>query len=686
MNVTKSCIKTDKLILEYLTKNQPRIQQNITSYKSFTENCYDDNQQKPSVIYKYIEKYKVQLLDDVIPTELYIKLYSALLWTEDSNEIINILMQNTIILTKFLCNSRYDNIIKDIIIRNKTKSIDTLLYCIFTQNKIDLISDSLKEMFFIYACQHPDKCYSNAVINLYKATAYFFEPSYIQTIHDLYLNKDITVAINADISIEDSISSKNLFKARYCPKQKDIFKSIDYLDLDMLSLMSKTEDIFGSTTAFIKNLKNIAIYLTSEHFPIEENNFYTFGDENSCLNILNQLISLGIKEATIYVSPPDRSSITSRKKCSSFYKRYQYQNTKSYVIRKLSLLLTSINSELGLPQCIIKDGCTINIRFIDEVSPNNETSQEKIRSFIETTIGIKYPSEHEELRASTIKENLVFIFYQDEFSRNTKNLSNLINILPFSWCMEKEKIIFPNTDIKPESKIDCKNPSYSILREQETNLPLKYIGINAYENWLFDLLTTVKSNNEATTLSTIINLIAANIKNKTIQHGTIYGLHHYYVKENAETILSSWINSSNELSIEVKQPIILSVISNTLAINKQQFNNENTLVIDLSQSEDKNDYLDQINYCLKNNKTIVLFFPSLPKPVFHYLIDNTTMPILVEGANTTSYALQTGKPYLSVLPSGATEIPTKMGDPWIAFLQKLLSYKLESSKEFLNHF
>ena len=680
IDMNSTYIKTDKPIL--ITE------QNITSSMILTENYCSNDQQKTNIIYKYIAKYKISLFDKEIPDELYSKLYGALLFQENgSNAIKDILMQQPTILTKLLCNNIYDGIILDLIKRNNIKKIDTFLSCIFKQDKIYLVSQSLVEKFFIYACKHPDKIFSSAIINSYQSQTYFFEPSYIKTIHDLSLNKEITTAINTAISIEDKINSRKLFKARYHVNPKNnIFKSIDYLDVDIMSLKSKTEDIFSSTTDFIKNLKSVAIYLNSEYYPADKKKFHTFGDENACLNMLNQLISLGIKQVTIYVSPPDNSTIDERRESYTLYKKHQYQKTKKYIVRKLSFLLNGIDSQLKLPQTIIKDGCTVNIRFIDEISSNNDTIQEKTRNFIESTIGIKCLSKHEELRATTVKENLVFVFYQENFKDNNQNLSNVITIYPFSWRMHLENIIFAETDTKPKCKIDCKNPSYSILREQQATLPIKYTGKNACKNWLFDLLITVKSKYAAETLSTIITLIAEKIKNKKIHHGTIYGLHHTYIKKNAETILSTWINASTELSIQRQQAIVLSVISNTLIVNKQQFNNENTIIIDLSKCEDENNYFNQINSCLSDNNVIVLFFPSLPKAVFHYLIDNTTMPILVEGANITSYALQTGKSYLSVLPSGNTKIPTKMGDPWIAFLQKVLSYKLAFSKDFLAHF
>jgi hypothetical protein len=669
-------------------KTTPTTEQNITSSMIVTENYCSNDQQKTNIIYKYIEKYRISLFDNEIPNKLYEELYSTLLYKEDgSNAIKDILMQQPTILTKLLCNNIYDGTIKNIITESTINNIDAFLSCIYKQDKIYLISQSLIEKLFIYACKHPDKIFSSAIINLYQSQAYFFEPSYIKTIHDLFLNKEITTAINTGVSIEDKINSHNLFKARYHVNSKNnIFKSIDYLDVDTLSLKSKTEDIFSSTTNFIKNLKSVAIYLNSEYYPADKKKFHTFGDENACLNMLNQLISLGIKQVTIYVSPPNNSTIDERKKSYTMYKQYQYQKTKKYIVRKLSFLLNGIDSQLKLPQTIIKDGCTVNIRFIDEISSNNDTIQEKTRNFIESTIGIKYLSKHEELRATTVKENLVFVFYQNNFKNNNQNLSNVITIYPFSWRMHLENIIFAKTDTKPQCKIECKNPSYSILREQQATLPIKYTGKNAYKNWLFDLLATAKSKYAAETLSTIITLIAEKIKNKKIHHGTIYGLHHPYIKQNAKTILSTWINASTELSIQRQQAIVLSVISNTLIVNKQQFNNENTIIIDLSKCEDENNYFNQINSCLSDNKVIVLFFPSLPKTVFHYLIDSTTMPILVEGANITSYALQTGKSYLSVLPTGATAIPTKMGDPLIAFLQKVLSYKLAYSKDFLDHF
>ncbi|WP_257266460.1 hypothetical protein [Endozoicomonas sp. ONNA2] len=59
----------------------------------------------------------------------------------------------------------------------------------------------------------------------------------------------------------------------------------------------------------------------------------------------------------------------------------------------------------------------------------------------------------------------------------------------------------------------------------------------------------------------------------------------------------------------------------------------------------------------KHKAVAICLLPDLPKPVFHHLITASDLPVLTEGANTTSFLLQAGHPYLSTLPDGETPIP-----------------------------
>jgi hypothetical protein len=413
-------------------------------------------------------------------------------------------------------------------------------------------------------------------------------------------------------------------------------KSVDYLDLATLGLEQKAQTIFTEIINNIADISCLGIYLYTKLLMKQNKNngqYYSFGDENATINIINRLIFLGCRNINLYI--PFIENID--------------ENTINIIINKIACLL---NIKIKDTNHIIKKAqCAIKFCFINK-------------------------DEY-----ACIPDDIVLTFNAFPLFESIKNVKKAISLRPFLFSKSFEEMFIKNTNDEndPNYKIlTLNNPVYSILKEEKDSLPLSYGAISDNRKWYYDLLTQTLKASKANLIVNCITTIAKNIQ--TINHGLIYGLHHHDI-HNKEDILGNWINllkiSSHQND---KKPIVLSIPVNTLSLNIKKFSTRDTIIFDLINKEYK---LSVIEKAFKQKNHIIILYPNLPKVIFYHLIDKANIPILIEGANTTSYALQTAKPYLSLLPSGETPIPQTMGDSLQALLMEATSYKITMNPEYL---
>ena len=434
------------------------------------------------------------------------------------------------------------------------------------------------------------------------------------------------------------ISNENVMHANEWNENKKFQqnKTVDYLDLATLTLEQKAKEIFTEVLINISNISCIGIYLHNILSKDNTNNnqSYSFGDENAVINVMNRLIFLGCRNINLYI--PLKKDVD--------------KDAKIILINKIYYLL-NVNCN-GNNNLIKKAQCTIKLCFIKKE------------------------------QYSYIPDEIILNFQPCVPFEHVKDIKNLITLRPFLFSKYFEEIHIKNTNNTgdPSYKIlAINNPVYSILKEEKNILPLKYGITNDKKKWYYDLLLQTLEISKASLIVDSITTISENIQG--INHGVIYGLHHRDVF-NKTNIINNWMNLLKSLnSKNDEKPIVLSIPVNTLSLNIKQLSSEDTLVFDFISMEYN---ISTIKKAFTEKKNVIILYPCLPKAIFYHLIDQANIPILIEGANTTSYALQTAKPYLSLLPLGSTAIPTTMGDPMQALFMEATSYKITLDPEYLD--
>ena len=153
----------------------------------------------------------------------------------------------------------------------------------------------------------------------------------------------------------------------------------------------------------------------------------------------------------------------------------------------------------------------------------------------------------------------------------------------------------------------------------------------------------------------------------------IYGLHHSELESGRAQILHKWISSIRLLAEQRKKPTIVAVASrfNPARLAEQW----HIKLIDCDAVNNTATLFEELDELLPGQAALCNL-TSLPKAHFDQLVRSSNLPTLTEGANLTSFLLQNGHPYLSVLPGGDTPIPQDAGDPLEAMKLDAFSYKL----------
>ena len=160
---------------------------------------------------------------------------------------------------------------------------------------------------------------------------------------------------------------------------------------------------------------------------------------------------------------------------------------------------------------------------------------------------------------------------------------------------------------------------------------------------------------------------------RAIDLSVIYGLHHNKLTSGRAQILHKWISSITLLAEQRKKPTVVAVASrfNPAKLAEQW----HIQLIDCDALNSTTALFEELDELLPG-QVALCNLTSLPKAHFDQLVRSSNLPTLTEGANLTSFLLQNGHPYLSVLPGGDTPIPQDAGDPLEAMKLEAFSYKL----------
>jgi hypothetical protein len=450
--------------------------------------------------------------------------------------------------------------------------------------------------------------------------------------------------------------------------------SIDYINVDSYYIENVNSKMLDLVSSILPKLNNLAVYVKSKQYyksSIITNKVFSYGDENASISLINWLIKLGVPQIKIIISPPDNSTPDSRRYLSKAAKNV-YKKQKLFCLKKISRLFPLIKYNSIKPQKITTSGVKLHVGFVDDNSfmdnyfyTNNHVSIKKYNGY-----------------RKLIKYNGVVISFSAPEFYNELVADDLIIIKPFAFAKKCEQI---NTDLYVDAKNkslysninSLANTTCSIIPEVKTNIELKYNS----ENYILEWLTAALANIEhGSNIANIINLIYLYFNKNKIDHSLVYGIHHNNVKDNAYNIIRDWIAVLDSFRSSRDTATVLSLFSNNLFLDIDVITYNRNDIIFLSLYS--NNILADFSLAIAEKKIIIFNFSPLPKQVFQFLIKNANLPMLTEGANTTSYLLQEGMPYLSLLPDYTTHVPYSMGDPLQSFLIESLSYKLVMSSYF----
>ncbi len=408
--------------------------------------------------------------------------------------------------------------------------------------------------------------------------------------------------------------------------------------LDLATVTDLLNKKYKILREIIKNIPVIGVYVLSLHQTDEKiGQYYCFGDENAGMTMIHHLIHLGAQNIHVMLSPPVKSTPAQRKEMTCI-DRLHYVEKQHVALHKLALLFPDFDPELMVPQTIIINDSKVTFIPSDWVN--------------------------------IMPRPVITLSFQDgELAQAATGLDidSFMQLRPFRFGKILEHFLTDFVENKCNT-IPIISPPNSIIPSIKEPPP------ENIDKWLELQLVRFIKKPAASIIKNNIIILSQLSSSKNIFLGIVYGIHHSDVDcITRNKILSLWIESLKVISINHNKPTVLLLSSNT--VNNQQYKNisfeTNIIYADLSQG----DTTEQL-YHFTFNGVMLCLMPSLPKPVFNHLLQATNIPALVEGANTTTTLLENGKPYLSVLPQGATCIPKDMGDPFEAMKAEAFSYKL----------
>nr|MDT0251749.1 ankyrin repeat domain-containing protein [Endozoicomonas sp.] len=412
--------------------------------------------------------------------------------------------------------------------------------------------------------------------------------------------------------------------------------------------------------AVLKGLGQVGVYGHFTCFPSETTTeFWSMGDESANIGIVRSLAELGAPNIQMRLSPPNAlynhnpqaAKISRNQFTPAQMEKYNKQH--QVVLHKLAALLPEFDPKSGLPQTIQMSGSQVTILDCDDEKTEPPLTISMISG------GSKYQ------QCGTIEKNYMVI-QPYRFKRYIQELYT-----DFDGTHHRKVAL----DLPADSVIPRKKP----LQQEDLEKP----GFSETE-WIKTRLTSTE--NQSTLASNLAHICAMSRQGK-MHSGVIYGLHHQKITPQQRIdIVFRWIDilTRRASTLPVSKPHLVCMNSwQLLSINTLKLicKRLNIALIDL-KDKSAEQHLAELT---SDGEVAVCLIPTLPQPVFQHLIASSDLPTLTEGANTTSFLLQTGHSYLSLLPGGDTPIPVDMGDPLGVLEVCTLSSRLKMNADEKKH-
>ncbi len=393
-----------------------------------------------------------------------------------------------------------------------------------------------------------------------------------------------------------------------------------------------------TTKAFLASIDRIGIHLKITMYPDEtlaSDTYASLGDPSASVQIMDRLIDLGAKNISLFVA------------ITSGYNRFELDpDFQAFGMNKLGLLLTA-NAPLTHGLSIDRHGCKVKIILLNKL-PVKDSTARKAQEELPVVM----------LSFSVVTEQFTNLhkFY------HTDNTS-FITVRPYDFYKSHEYLL---TDI--DSRKDKAN-SVPLHLPQHSVIQLSAGSLSEHDGDA----ASCEGKRPSLFAKQATDKMCAMVNSQRLHISVVYGLH---CLDSEATILTQWVKAIKlQLKDRHDRPIIIAVFPNNNEEIVAVLNSLNTdgkiPLLDLAQESTSNQ-LDQ----LTDGDVLIAKMPSLPRATFNKLINSSDYPALAEGANLTSFLLQTGHPYLSVLPAGNTSVPQNMGDTLEAMKANALSYKL----------
>ena len=399
--------------------------------------------------------------------------------------------------------------------------------------------------------------------------------------------------------------------------------------------------------AVLTGFDGIGIYLVNSVYPCEtRDKFLTSGDLNAGVQMAKILGDMGLESLEVILSPPDDSS-RQRRMAFTDDRKELYASWQEVARYKLAQLCPGIDPEKPFPQTLKLDNCLVTFRDCDDLVPLPQVM-------------------------------FSFVTAGDQLS-NTGKLPEIgITLKPYRFASLFQQIIADIHDGRG-NVLPLNLPPNSVISEVHRSQPDG--GLSALSS-------------DTSLLGGVVNHLVRQSRAAKIDVSVVYGLHHGNICD-PEYILTRWINNLWDLgrAAPVKKPTIIAVASNILLEHPLQAlaKRMGLPVIDLVALT-RADALGQKRIARAGQELIVsllpgepaiCILPNLPKNQFDELVLSCRLPVLVEGANLTSFLLEHGRPHLSLLPTGQTPVAQDMGDPLEAIKAEAFSSKLSMDEQSL---
>ena len=414
----------------------------------------------------------------------------------------------------------------------------------------------------------------------------------------------------------------------------DITETLD------LNTQNAGTDRLHTAKAFLAGIGHVGIHLNITMYAEEavaNRTYASLGDLSASVRMMDRLIDLGTKKISLFIA------VTSGNNRLNFD-----SDALQLGMNKLGLLL-SANEPVSHGLSIDRRGCEVNMICLNKL-PVPDAVTRKTQKEPPAVI----------MSFSVVIEQ----FFNINKFYDTDN-SSFITIRPYDFYKSHEFLL---TDIHSEK--DRAN-SIPLHLPQHSVIPLSAASLVEHD----DNIALGDSTSHSHFARQSADKLCAMVNSQRLHMSVVYGIH---CPGSEAGTLTQWVQA---IKLQLKEPhsshrpVIIVVFPNNC---EEVISTLNVINIDLKipvLDMAQQSAINQLGQ-LGGGEVFIAKMPSLPRATFNRLINSSDYPTLSEGANLTSFLLQTGHPYLSVLPAGNTAIPHNIGDALEAMKSNALSYKL----------